>query len=267
MDQDDVLDLNAFAVFRTTLDDVSDIIYYGFEDIYDGSPIRHGSGVPSEIRDFTPEEIKKLQWDCLCRYRANIPLVSYRLLPVPWGKLYRRSFLNENGIRFREGLHREEDIGFNFIALAHCRHARLCEYPLYHYRKAIESQSHKYRPNICAETDATLAWYREIIENEYKDDPRMEELYRIRKLWGILYNIALGCGHADNPKPYRERKKDFEDLFTSPTLPAMEALDPEIIPRLNLYHRVLATLARRKWFFVIWLIARLDPLAYKLRIR
>ena len=267
VDQDDVLDENAFEVFAKTLDEESQIIYYGFEDFYDGSPIEMGDGNSGTTRVYTGEGIKKLQWDCLCRYKDSKPLISYRLLPVPWGKLYRREFLNEYGVRFREGLHREEDIGFNLTALAHCTHVKSCPYPLYHYRRSLDTQSHTYRPEIRRETDETLAWYREIIAEHYPDDPRMEELYRFRELWGTLYNVALGCGHADNPKPYRERKQDFRALFESGTLDAKKALDPKMIRRLDPLHRILATLTRRKMFGAIWLLGKLEPLTYKLRIR
>ena len=267
VDQDDVLDENAFEVFAKTLDEESQIIYYGFEDFYDGSPIEMGDGNPGTTRVYTGEGIKKLQWDCLCRYKDSKPLISYRLLPVPWGKLYRREFLNEYGVRFREGLHREEDIGFNLTALAHCTHVKSCPYPLYHYRRSLDTQSHTYRPEIRRETDETLAWYREIIAEHYPDDPRMEELYRFRELWGTLYNVALGCGHSDNPKPYRERKQDFRALFESGTLDAKKALDPKMIRRLDPLHRLLATLTRRKMFGAIWLLGKLEPLTYKLKIR
>ena len=267
VDQDDVLDENAFEVFAKTLDEESQIIYYGFEDFYDGSPIEMGDGNPGTTRVYTGEGIKKLQWDCLCRYKDSKPLISYRLLPVPWGKLYRREFLNEYGVRFREGLHREEDIGFNLTALAHCSYAKECPYPLYHYRRALDTQSHTYRPNIRKETDETLAWYREIIAEHYPGDERMDELYRFRELWGTLYNIALGCGHVDNPKPYRERKQDFRALFASETLDAEKALDPKMIRRLDSLHRVLATLARHRDFRAIWLLGKLEPLTYKLKIR
>ena len=284
VDQDDVLDENAFEVFAKTLDEESQIIYYGFEDFYEETPsvssraqsrdlpaaaptIPMGDGNPGTSRVFTGEEIKKLQWDCLCRYKDSKPLISYRLLPVPWGKLYRRDFLNEYGVRFREGLHREEDIGFNLTALAHCTRVKSCPYPLYHYRRSLDTQSHTYRPEIRRETDETLAWYREIIAEHYPDDPRMEELYRFRELWGTLYNVALGCGHADNPKPYRERKQDFRALFGSGTLDAKKALDPKMIRRLDPLHRILATLTRRKMFGAIWLLGKLEPLTYKLRIR
>ena len=284
VDQDDVLDENAFGVFAKTLDEESQIIYYGFEDFYEETPsvssraqsrdlpaaaptIPMGDGNPGTSRVFTGEEIKKLQWDCLCRYKDSKPLISYRLLPVPWGKLYRRDFLNEYGVRFREGLHREEDIGFNLTALAHCTRVKSCPYPLYHYRRSLDTQSHTYRPEIRRETDETLAWYREIIAEHYPDDPRMEELYRFRELWGTLYNVALGCGHADNPKPYRERKQDFRALFESGSLDAKKTLDPKMIRRLDPLHRLLATLTRRKMFGAIWLLGKLEPLTYKLKIR
>ena len=78
---------------------------------------------------------------------------------MPWGKLYRRDFLNEYGVRFREGLHREEDIGFNLTALAHCTHVKSCPYPLYHYRRSLDTQSHTYRPEIRRETAARIERY------------------------------------------------------------------------------------------------------------
>ena len=266
-DQDDVLDENAFAVFRKTLDEKYDIIYYGFRDFFDGAEMPMGDGCPGETEEFSGEEIRKLQWDCLCRYRDNVPLVSYRLLPVPWGKVYRRAFLEEHGVRFREGLHREEDIGFNFTALAHCTRAKQCPYPLYHYRRALDTQSHTYRPEICRETEATLAWYREIMAEHYPGDPRMDELYRFRELWGTLYNIALGCGHAKNPLPYRQRKQAFDALFESETLPAGRALDRTMIRRLDPLHRILGTLAAGRHFRAVWLLGKAEPLTYRLKIR
>ena len=266
-DQDDVIDGNAFSVFQKTLDEDSDIIYYGFEDFFDGNEIPTGNGMPKTAVVFGAEEIRKLQWDCLCRYRDNKPLVSYRLLPVPWGKVYRRRFLNDYQVRFRVGLHREEDIGFNLIALAYCRKAKLCEYPLYHYRRSLQTQSHTYRPRITEETDRTMAWYREIIDTAFPGDPRMEEMLRFRELWGVLYNIALGCGHADNPGNYGKRKKEFLSLFSSSTLPAGKVLDNGMIRRLDLLHRMLGTFAKRKWFFPIYLMGKAEPLAYRLKIR
>ena len=216
--------------------------------------------IPGERRTFTvqPVETKEM---------IRRMLLNQGVGHQAWGKLYRRSFLNDHNVRFREGLHREEDIGFNLTALAHCTHAKECPYPLYHYRRSLDTQSHTYRPNIRRETDETLAWYREIIAEHYPDDPRMDELYRFRELWGTLYNIALGCGHADNPKPYRERKQDFEDLFTSETLDANKALDPQMNKRLDPLHKILATLARKKNFRAIWLLGKLEPLTYKLKIR
>ena len=40
-----------------------------------------------------------------------------------------------------------------------------------------------------------------------------------------------------------------------------------MIRRLDPLHRILATLTRRKMFGAIWLLGKLEPLTYKLRIR
>ena len=63
VDQDDVLDAHAFEVFQKTLDDECDIIYYGFQDFYDGDEIPMGDGNPGAARHFAEDGIRKLQWD------------------------------------------------------------------------------------------------------------------------------------------------------------------------------------------------------------
>ena len=46
------------------------------------------------------------------------------ILGSPWGKLYLRSFLDENGLRFKPGLKKEQDVLFNLNAISRVNHLR-----------------------------------------------------------------------------------------------------------------------------------------------
>lgn len=69
-------------------------------------------------------------------------------LGAPWNKLYKTSFLRENGIAFPLGLHVGEDVLFNIAVFCTASDAAACECIGYHYRTQVESSSlHRYNPN------------------------------------------------------------------------------------------------------------------------
>ena len=53
--------------------------------------------------------------------------------PYPWNKVYKKSYLEKNNIRFPEGGY--EDISFSYRALLSASSIAVIEYPLYYYRQ------------------------------------------------------------------------------------------------------------------------------------
>ena len=77
-------------------------------------------------------------------------LNRYELLGIPWNKIYIRSILEENHIRFQSGLSLGEDLVFNLDYL-HCQTGgfTFINKPLYHYSVgSTDSLSSKFYPDL-----------------------------------------------------------------------------------------------------------------------
>jgi glycosyltransferase involved in cell wall biosynthesis len=61
------------------------------------------------------------------------------MTPCVWNKLFRRSFLSEEGLRFSPELSRAEDIPFTYLALMVARRITVIDKPLVNYRTGLES--------------------------------------------------------------------------------------------------------------------------------
>ena len=96
---------------------------------------------------------RKTECDNLGKIIENIDFFSlnyYELLGIPWNKIYLRSILEDNHIRFRQELSLGEDMIFNLDYL-HCQTGgyTFVSEPLYHYVVgSTNSLSSKYYPDL-----------------------------------------------------------------------------------------------------------------------
>ena len=96
---------------------------------------------------------RKTECDNLGKTIENIDFFSlnyYELLGIPWNKIYLRSILEDNHIRFRQELSLGEDMIFNLDYL-HCQTGgyTFVSEPLYHYVVGrTNSLSSKYYPDL-----------------------------------------------------------------------------------------------------------------------
>lgn len=146
--------------------------------------------------------------------------------------------------------------------LSYCHCAVKAQYISYYYRWQVGSESHRYRPNLPADTLKTLAAYRDIIARRYPNDQRMRELYAYRVLWELLYCVTLGPMHPANPGSYRKRKQQFNVLLTRPDFAAVLADKRISTLKFEPKQAVLATLIKWRWF---WALNLLRPVIGKAR--
>ncbi|MBT1165414.1 glycosyltransferase [Bifidobacterium simiarum] len=248
VDNDDIVAEDAVRVFHRTAEPDLDIVYYDYEKFTTDLPDQSGNHI-GETRVFQGDDIAKLQSDCINRFRDNVPLVPHKSMPTPWAKIYRHAFVTDHGLRFRPDVKHEEDIVFNFELLSYCTKAKKVDYVSYYYRWSVNSESHRYRPQILENIHHTLKAYRSIVDDRYAGRADIEELYRYRVLWELLYCVVLGPIHPLNPKSYRERKAQFRDLLATPVFAGV--FDHVRTTRFEPKQSVLATLIRLRWFWVL----------------
>lgn len=125
-------------------------------------------------------------------------------------KAYRRDFIVENGIRFKPGLKKSQDVVFNTEAFFKC--ASLGYYPkgLYFYRANPTSICHRYSADFEEIIDEYMGYDLENMKKFFPDDPECgKEWGKYKIISCITDNFKLNIFHRDNPNSARERRADF----------------------------------------------------------
>lgn len=125
-----------------------------------------------------------------------------------WGKLYRRTFLEDNRLVFTPGLYFGEDQIFNLQVYLHTPRIAHCDAVAYYYRYNSASIVHRYNPNFAKINER---FYQEL--QKYLGDGEqwegIQEPLAYRKLGGLLMLLTKDVFHPDNPKSTAEKKQDF----------------------------------------------------------
>lgn len=112
-------------------------------------------------------------WNCkeqiqmLQRGMLYFPIVNKKTktpLAAPWDKVYKRSFLEKNGLFFQEKLKVLDDMVFNFEVFGAAQKVVYCKDRIYHYRFVPDSITNQYKNNRVELDRAVWKYLREYIE-------------------------------------------------------------------------------------------------------
>lgn len=135
MDCDDCLKPGFFEKAMPLLDDLTDLYIFSFERIEES-----GMVMPLMVRDRVYETVS----DFADEYIRSRHLLVYSAC----NKFYRRSILNGNGIRFRDGMPFGEDRLFNYDYLRFCGRVVTSEIQMFSYiQRNPESASKRHYPD------------------------------------------------------------------------------------------------------------------------
>ena len=92
-----------------------------------------------------------------------------------WCKIYRKSFIDRNKLRYNPNLRRTQDIIFNIYAFQKANDIRYFNYCLYHYRMQNESITKKYNHNADIILTKAAEAFRQFEKDYYNDDSEIRE--------------------------------------------------------------------------------------------
>ena len=173
MDSDDWASPDMLEVMLThALTHSSDLSVFGFF-------VEDASGVQS-VNTFQGPEGYKLNPDDKIKLYSNKRFTPEQKKPYKIGfagaKLYKRSIISENNIKFFTDLQFAEDKLFNCYVIAHASNIVFSTRPVYHCRITRDSLSRRYRTN--AEADAiTYLTYIKKFGEKYLSKRESAELY------------------------------------------------------------------------------------------
>lgn len=125
-----------------------------------------------------------------------------------WGKVYRRSFLQDYELLLTPGLNFAEDQIFNLQVYLHRPRIAHCDAVAYYYRYNNASIVHRYNPNFAQINER----FYEELKNCLGDGElwaSAQDPLAYRKLEGLLMLLTKDVFHPDNPKSAAEKKREF----------------------------------------------------------
>ena len=142
-DSDDRVSEELLAVCGPCLTDAVDLLVFGVNCDYENA-----AGETDWTETLSPARQSAARGDSLAS--VFLSLNEARAFPFAWNKVYRRAFLEENGLRF-ESTELIEDFLFNIAVFAASPAVAVIPEPLYHYRRRpTETLVSRYSPRFFA---------------------------------------------------------------------------------------------------------------------
>jgi glycosyltransferase involved in cell wall biosynthesis len=173
-------------------------------------------------------------------------------------KLFRKSLLDEHGIRFPEGRRRLEDHVFVMHAYFHAqRISVLADYPCYHWVLRDSDTNASYRPFEPADYFGNVREVLDLVEEHTEPGPLRERLVRHWYRGKMLGRLG-GAGFAKRDPDYN--REMFEEIRKL----ALERYAPEVAEKLPFNLRLRSHLLREGSFEDLLLLADREA---ELRVR
>ncbi len=163
VDGDDYLSDGAFTDIMKHADkEEYDILFFGYCTNYTNREINRVMTEP-DMSVFKADDLSLaiLQGD------ARLGMVE---VGAPWGKLIRRSVIEDNGVRYTKGLKKGQDTVFTLHLLIHCDKIGYAPVAGYHYRMSTSSISHRFNENIVEIMEKTLGAYEQYVKDAGRDE-------------------------------------------------------------------------------------------------
>ena len=205
-------------------------------DIVIGKVVGHGKTVPRTLFRRNRTDVT-LEWPPLLR------------LPTPH-KLFRKSLLDEHGIRFPEGRRRLEDHLFVVHAYFHARRISvLANYPCYHWM--LRDASASWKPFDPVAYFDNVREVLDLVDEHTEPGPLRDQLYAHWYRSKLLSRVGSGPFVRREPQYRRELYDEIRRL-------ALERYGPEVNDRLPFNLRMRSSLLREGSYQSIGALAELE---------
>ena len=251
-DSDDWMEKNCCEVMLKEAERTqSDMVLADVIVVTNGVPkVNHIFGEPFVTED--PEFIKSYQKTCIGYSYNPLPSGKWKTpgMGSPWNKLFKRSIIEDNGLRFDpyvKGIY--DDNLFTLHYLMHVKKLAYIQVPVYDFRLVEGSITQSYKAN-------TLDINRRIFErindfiDETGDRAYFEEAFYVYVIRRLSKSMNVYFFANNNPKPLNERLSELKQ--TMKTEPYQTAVKKVKLNRLLNNHKVVTVISRMKSPRLMW---------------
>lgn len=173
---------------------------------------------------------------------ANINIYSSGAV---WDKLFNRSFLLQNQLRFDTTLHPMEDLLFNFLAFDKADRVATCSYIGYHYRQQVATSSGgRFNPRMPDMCTMTTNWLNDYMIHREPNES-IQNAIHAETIKGFARSARCYFFHKDNLNPYKFTVAEISKLKHEPAFSdAIHSSNNQYLTRNQL---ILKYLLRLPW--------------------
>lgn len=149
---------------------------------------------------------------------------------VPWGKIYRKEFLEHNDLRFIPGMKRMEDNIFNLYAFEHAKAIAYEPSYLYCYRKEEGSASYRYDPDLISHFEKYFEETRKFLDLFHKEEILYKAL-AMKELTSFNSFLNYYYYRLENHTSREIRRMINDQLEREPYKTALSEIDPQYLTK------------------------------------
>jgi len=183
---------------------------------------------------------------------------------VPWGKLYKKEFIEKKKLRFIPNLVRMQDNIFNLYAFEEANSILYVNEFLYHYRKSNESVCNKYNEKVI-EYFEKVNKQTEIFINKYNKSEIFKKALDIKIVMSFHSYFLLNFFNKQNNKKYIVKRKEIIELINSePYSTSIKNIDFSLLIPLE---KIFVKCISKKWIFALYLLMNIKEKMYSITNR
>lgn len=268
VDSDDFVTQGAISKLADMADEYEekgrllDILFFGYCTSYTNREmVRVINKVDESVFESERLQLAILQGD------AGLGVIE---IGAPWGKLIRRTTIDDNCVRYTPGLRKGQDTVFSLNLLKHCREMTYAPIAGYHYRMSGVSISHRYNEEIFEIMEKTIEAYSKVVSGS-SDRSRFERALDIR-IFRILTNeyMDLYFVHPDNKNSSRQNKTMFKTLLKKEMYSAAInniSGDAKVLKSMSVLDKYDLVCIKNQWLGFFWIKKKLLNFARSIIVR
>lgn len=262
IDGDDIIAPNLIFLYSDFLNSHYDICFIKHQEVRNekmfdiiSEDAENTMNVENNAISFEENDFQEFQYAAFNRDRKNS--YDFHLIkPATPCKLYRRDFVQENGITFPERIPTGEDSIFNLYCYRHAKKGAFIDIPVYFHRVWRGSVSKKYNPNAKDDFVLLNSYYKKFINSDINPE-RFRQVYYERCVWSFGFCCLLDYCHVNNPNRYKKRKETFLNNLSGEFSKSFNMVN---LSAFRIQKSLLFWLIKKKLFCVVSILCFLERL-------
>lgn len=256
VDGDDGINSNLGTVVQSYLDQTADIIFFSYSE--NTADVKSHEVKDADQKLLNRKDILTIRAGLLNSDMPEMEFYKHHHINChsPWGKLYRRDFIEKNQLRFTKGVKKGQDMLFNFDVYKFAQRITFVPVTGYFYRQRETSISHQYNKHIEEINLKLISEFKKRVDTE--NSRLIKDNFWLFTLRQFMFCMLLHCCHPQNPMKYRERARHYlrfrnQEIFKS----AFKNAD---VKKLRFQVRIFCFFAKYRMFWGMELISRVKCL-------